>query len=125
MTVGATDPVRHLRQLDELINKVVREAELIHDYVELRLHGGLVLTLNNAVELEGQRLTNSPSGRTLLASLVGRTVGDVARAADRIVLNFRGGATLTMNLQSPAPHANEPLKLSARPDVAERSCFAN
>ena len=43
MTVSATDPVRHLQQLDELINKVVKEAELIHDYIELRFHGGLVL----------------------------------------------------------------------------------
>ena len=121
----ATPSVRHLQQLEELINRVVREAELIHDYIELRFHGGLVLRLNNAVELDGQRLTNSPLGRTLLASTVGRTVGDVARAADRIVVNFRGGATLTMNLQPPAPHASEPLQLSAHPDVAERSCSAN
>jgi hypothetical protein len=121
----ATPSVRHLQQLEELINRVVREAELIHDYIELRCHGGLVLRLNNAVELAGQQLTNSPSGRTLLASIVGRTVGDVARAADRIVLSFRGGATLTMNLQTPAPHASEPLTLSARPGAAERSCSAN
>ena len=125
MTVGAPDPVRHLQQLEELINKVVREAELIHDYIELRFHGGLVLKLNNAVELEGQRLTNSPSGRILLASIVGRTVGDVVRAADRIVVNFRGGATLTMDLQSPAPPVNEPLKLCARPVAAERPCSAD
>jgi hypothetical protein len=121
----ATPSVRHLQQLEELINRVVREAELIHDYIELRFHGGLVLRLNNAVELEGQRLTNSPSGRTLLASIVGRTVSDVARAADRIVLSFRGGATLTMNLQTPASHASAPLKLSAHPGAAERPCSAN
>ena len=98
----ATPAVRHLQQLDELINRVVREAELIHDYVELRFHGGLVLTLNNAVELDGQPLSNSPAGRTLLASIVGRSVSDVARAADRIVLSFRGGSTLTMSLQPQA-----------------------
>ncbi len=121
----AAPSVRHLQKLEELLNRVVREAELIHDYVELRFHGGLVLRLNNAVEFEGQRLTNSPSGRTLLASIVGRTVGDVARAADRIVLSFRGGATLTMNLQTPAPHASEPLKLSAHPGAAAQPCSAN
>ena len=121
----ATPSVRHLQKLDELINRVVREAELIHDYVELRFHGGLVLKLNNVVELGGAALSNSAAGRTLLASIVGRTVGDVARAADRIVLNFRGGATLTMNLQSLAPHANAPLQLSAHPDVAGRPCSAN
>ena len=49
----ATLAVRHLQQLEELINRVVREAELIHDYVELRFHGGLVLKLNNVVELGG------------------------------------------------------------------------
>ena len=59
--------MRHLQRLDELINRVVREAELIHDYVQLRFHGGLVLTLNNAVELDGQMLSNSPAGRILLA----------------------------------------------------------
>jgi hypothetical protein len=89
----ATPSVRHLQKLEELINRVVREAELM--------------------------------GRILLASIVGRTVGDVARAADHIVVNFRGGATLTMNLQSLAPHANEPLELSARLVVAGRSCSAN
>jgi hypothetical protein len=121
----ATPSVRHLQKLGELINRVVRDAELIHDYVELRFHGGLVLKLNNVVELGGAALSNSPAGRILLASVVGRAVGDVARAADRIVVNFRGGATLTMNLQSLAPHAKEPLELSARPVVAGRSCSAN
>ena len=90
MTAKATDPVRHLQQLDELINRVVREAELVHDYIQLRFHGGLVLTLNNAVELDGQPLANSQAGRILLASVIGRSVSDVARAADRIVVNFRG-----------------------------------
>jgi hypothetical protein len=107
----ATPAVRHLQQLDELINAVVREADLIHDYVQLRFHGGLVLTLNNAVELAGQPLANSPSGRIALASVVGRAVNDVARAADQIVLNFRGGSALTMSLQSPAFHAREALTL--------------
>jgi hypothetical protein len=112
----ATPAVRHLQQLDELITRVVREAELIHDYVQLRFHGDIVLTLNNVVELDGQRLANSPAGRTLLASIVGRTVGDVARAADRIVLNFRGGPTLTMALQS---------QLSARPFSVAPPCSAD
>jgi hypothetical protein len=121
----ATPSVRHLQKLEQLINRVVREAELIHDYVELRFHGGLVLKLNNVVELGGAALSNSPAGRTLLASIIGRTVGDVARAADLIVVSFRGGVTLTMNLQSLAPYTNEPLELSARPVVAGRSCSAN
>jgi hypothetical protein len=125
MTARPTGPVRRLQQLDELITKIVREAELIHDYVQLRFHGDIVLTLNNAVELNGQRLTNSPSGRILLASIVGRTVGDVARAADRIVLSFRGGPTLTMNLQSPASHSAEALQLSARPAAAVPPCSAS
>ena len=112
MTVGATDPVRHLQQLDELINKVVREAELIHDYVQLRFTHDIVLTLNNAVELDGHALSNSPSGRILLASIVGRTVSDIARAADRIVMNFRDGPTLAMSLQPSPSQAREPLKLS-------------
>jgi hypothetical protein len=124
MTVIATGPVRHLQQLDELINKVVREAELIHDYVELRFHGGLVLRLNNTVELDGATLSNSPTGRTLLASLVGRAVSDVARAADEIVLNFRGGAILTMSLQSPS-HSADALKLSAHPGAAAPLYSAN
>ena len=121
----ATPAVRHLQQLDELITRVVREAELIHDYVQLRFHGDIVLTLNNAVELDSQRLSNSPAGRILLASIVGRTVGDVAREADRIVLNFRGGPTLTMTLASAASHATEALKLSARPAAAAQPCSAN
>jgi hypothetical protein len=124
MTVIATGPVRHLQQLDELINKVVREAELIHDYVELRFHGGLVLRLNNTVELDGATLSNSPTGRTLLASLVGRAVSDVARAADEIVLNFRGGAILTMSLQS-SSHSADALKLSAHPGAAAPLYSAN
>ena len=74
MTAKATDPVRHLQQLDELINRVVREAELIHDYVQLRFHGGLVLTLNNAVELDGQTLANSPGGSHRCSRrIIGRT----------------------------------------------------
>ncbi len=113
MTAKAPDSVRHLQQLDELITRVVREAELIHDYVQLRFHGDIVLTLNHVVELDGQQLSNSASGRTLLASIVGRTVGDVARAADRIVLNFRDGPTLTMSLQSAVPHSGEALQFSA------------
>jgi|KBSSwiStaDraftv2_1062776.scaffolds.fasta_scaffold05073_10 hypothetical protein len=110
MTV--TPAVRHLQQLDELINRVVREADLIHDYVQVHLHGGLVLTLNNAVELDGQLLTNSPAGRIALASIVGRAVNDVARAADQIVVNFRGGLALTMSLQTPALHARGALTLT-------------
>lgn len=111
-----TTAVRHLQQLEELINKIVREAELIHDYVELRFHGGLVLTLNNRVELDGQPLSNSSAGRIALASIVGRTVNDVARAADQIVLNFPSGPTLTMTLQAAAGHFPEALTLS-RPSV--------
>lgn len=107
-----TPAVRHLQQLDELINRVVREADLIHDYVQLRFHGGLVLTLHNAIALEGQLLSNSPAGRIALASIVGRAVNDVARAADQIVLNFRGGAALTMSLVLPTPHSHEVLTLS-------------
>ena len=114
----ATPAVRHLQQLDELINAVVREAELIHDYVQLRFHGGAVLTLNNAVALDGQLLSNSAAGRIALAAIVGRSVNDVARAADQIVLNFRGGSALTMNLQPAAWHSPEALKLSARPGAA-------
>ena len=110
------NPVRHLRQLDELINTVVREADLIHDYVQLRFHGGLMLTLNNAVELDGRPLANSPAGRIVLAAIVGRTVNDVARAADQIVLNFRGGLALTMSLQAPTLHGREALTL-ARPSA--------
>ncbi len=117
----ATPSVRHLQQLEELINRVVREAELIHDYIELRFHGGLVLRLNNAVELDGQRLTNSPLGRTLLASIVGRTVSDVARAADRIVVNFRGGATLTMSLQ-PQPGMRPSAMRAAEAQCTSRRC---
>jgi hypothetical protein len=114
----ATLAVRHLQQLEELINKVVREAELIHDYVELRFHGGLVLKLNNVVELGGAALSNSPAGRTLLASLIGRSVSDVARAADQLVLSFRGGSTLTMSLLPRSLHLPEALVLY-RPMPAE------
>lgn len=121
----ATPAVRHLQQLEQLINRVVREAELIHDYVELRFHGGLVLKLNNAIELDGAALSNSPAGRTLLASLIGRAVSDVARVADELVVSFRRGSTLTMNLQSPVPHADEPLKLSAHPAAVARPCSAD
>ena len=110
--VTSAGTVRHLQQLDELINRVVREAELIHDYVRLRFHGGLVLTLNNPVELDAQPLSNSAAGRTLLACLVGRAVSDVARAADQLVLNFRGGSTLTMTLQLPTWLAPEALTLT-------------
>ena len=104
--------VRHLQQLDELINRVVREAELIHDYVQLRFHGGLVLRLNNPVELDEQLLSNSPAGRTLLACLIGRAVNDVARAADQLVVSFRGGSTLTMRLQPSTWHSPEALTLT-------------
>jgi hypothetical protein len=127
MTAKATDSVRRLQQLDALINRVVCDAELIHDYVELRFHGGFALTLNNAVALDGQGLTNSPAGRTLLASLIGRAVNDVARAADQFVVNFRGGSTLTMSLQPRAWGARDALMLqrvSARPCAAERPCSA-
>ena len=110
--VTSAGTVRHLQQLDELINRVVREAELVHDYVQLRFHGGLVLTLNNPVELDEQPLSNSPAGRTLLARLVGRAVSDVARAADQLVLNFRGGSLLTMTLQPPTWPAPEALTLT-------------
>jgi hypothetical protein len=117
MTSKATNAVRHLQQLDELINRVVRDADLIHDYVQLRFHCGLVLTLNNAVELDGRVLSNSAAGRILLASIVGRAVNDVARAADQIVMNFRGGAALTMSLQPSAWHSPKALTLS-RPSAA-------
>ena len=120
--MNATPAVRHLQQLDELITKVVREADLIRDYVQLRFHDDVVLTLHNGVELDGQRLTNSASGRIMLASVVGRMVNDVARAADRIVVNFRDGPALTMSLQSPAASTAEALQLSARPAAAEPLC---
>jgi hypothetical protein len=123
--MSATPAVRHLQQLDELITKVVREADLIRDYVQLRFHDDVVLTLHNAVELDGHRLANSASGRTLLASVVGRMVNDVARAADRIVVNFRDGPTLTMSLQSPASPTVEALQLSARPAAAAQLCSAD
>jgi hypothetical protein len=123
--ITATPAVRHLQQLDELITKVVREADLIRDYVQLRFHDDVVLTLHNAVELDGQRLTNSASGRTLLASVVGRMVNDVARAADRIVVNFRDGPALTMGLQSAASPAAEAVQLSARPAAAAQPCSAD
>ena len=110
------NPVRHLQQLDELINRVVREADLIHDYVQLRFHGGLMLTLNNAVKLDGQPLANSSAGRIVLAAIVGRTVNDVSRAADQIIVNFRGGLALTMSLQTPTLHGREALTL-ARPSA--------
>jgi hypothetical protein len=113
-----TAAVRHLQQLDALINRVVREADLIHDYVQLRFHGDLVLRFNNAVELDGRVLSNSPAGRILLASIVGRAVNDVARAADQIVLNFRGGSALTMNLQPSAWHSPQALTLS-RPNASK------
>jgi hypothetical protein len=109
--MSATPAVRHLQQLDELITKVVREADLIRDYVQLRFHDDVVLTLHNAVELDGHRLANM--------------VNDVARAADRIVVNFRDGPTLTMSLQSPASPTVEALQLSARPAAAAQLCSAD
>jgi hypothetical protein len=118
MTSKISNAVRHLQQLDELINRVVREADLIHDYVQLRFHGGLVLRLNNAVELDGQVLSNSPAGRIQLAAIVGRAVNDVERAADQIVLNFRGGSALTMGLQPSAWHSPEALTLK-RPSASK------
>jgi len=39
-------------------------------------------------------------------------VSDVARAADQLVLNFRGGSTLTMTLQLPTWLAPEALTLT-------------
>ena len=108
----ATPAVRHLQQLDELINAIVRDAEMIHDYVQLRFHSGAVLTLNNAVVLDGQLLSNSTAGRIVLSSIVGRTVNDVARAADQFVVNFRGGSALTMSLQPQSWHSPEALTLS-------------
>jgi hypothetical protein len=111
----ATPAVRHLQQLDQLINRVVREAELIHDYVQLRFRGGLVLTLNNPVELDGQMLANSPAGRIVLASTVGRAVNDMARAADQIVVSFRGGSMLKMSLQQATWHSREALALRRPP----------
>ena len=113
MSAKATIPVRHLQRLEELINRVVREADLVHDYVQLRFHGGLLLTLNNAVALDGQVLANSPAGRIALASIIGRAVSDVERDADQLVLNFRGGSTLTMSLQPPSWHSREALILRA------------
>jgi hypothetical protein len=122
----ATPAVRHLQKLDELINRVVREAELVHDYIQLRFHGGLVLTLNNAVELDGHALANSAAGRTLLASLIGRAVNDVARAADQFVVNFRGGSRLTMSLQPRGWHSPQALELaSERLSAAEPPCSAS
>ncbi|HET9449209.1 MAG TPA: hypothetical protein VFO35_23255, partial [Steroidobacteraceae bacterium] len=111
--MAAAPSVRHLQQLEQLINRVVREAELIHDYVELRFHGGLVLRLNNRVELDGAALSNSPAGRTLLASLVGRAVNDVERVADDLVLNFRGGSRLRMNLPSRSQCLHDALVLNS------------
>src|SRR5262245_38214176 len=119
-----TPSVRHLQRLDELVNRVVREAELIHDYAELCFHGGLVLRLNNAVELDGAKLSNSAAGRIQLASLIGRAVNDVARDADDLVLNFRGGSRLTMRLQC-CSHSVEALQLSARPAAAVQLCSAS
>jgi hypothetical protein len=120
----ATPAVRHLQQLDELINRIVREAELIHDYVQVRFHGGLVLTLNNPVALAGQVLANSPAGRIALAAIVGRTVNDVTRAADQIIVNFRGGLALAMSLQPSSRRSPEVLTLSGRRAAADRPCWA-
>ncbi len=118
----AAPAVRHLQRLDELINRVVREADLIHDYVQLRFHGGLVLTLNNAVELDGHTLSNSSAGRMVLASVVGRAVNDVERAADQIVLNFRGGSALTMSLQPAVWHSPDALTLSRPSQCTSLRC---
>ena len=102
----------------------MREAELIHDYVQVRFHGGLVLTLNNPVELEGQVLANSSAGRIALAAIVGRTVNDVTRAADQIIVNFRGGLALAMSLQPSSWHSPEVLTLSGRRAAADQPCWA-
>ncbi|HKU13323.1 MAG TPA: hypothetical protein VJQ52_02955 [Steroidobacteraceae bacterium] len=110
--------VRRLQQLDDLVNKVVCEAELIRDYVQLRFQGDTTMLLHNDVALDGQTLSNSAAGRTLLASLVGRTVLDVARAADELVLSFRCGRTLTMSLQRPSLHSPEALVLVPRASAA-------
>lgn len=118
----AAPAVRHLQRLEVLINRVVREADLIHDYVQLRFHGGLVLTLNNAVQLDGQFLANSSAGRIALASIVGRTVNDVARVADQIVLNFRGSSALTMSLLPSARHSAEALTLTSSDQCTSLLC---
>ena len=123
--MSAPRAVRHLQQLDELITKVVREADVIRDFVQLCFHDDVLLTLHNDVELDGQRVTNSSAGRTLLASIVGRMVNDVERAADRIVVNFRDGPTLTMSLQPAASPTAEVLQLSARRAAAVRLCSAD
>ena len=63
----------------------------------------------------------------LLASLIGRAVNDVARAADQLVVNFRGGSLLTMSLQPATWHANDALTLirsanSVTPQCTSRLC---
>jgi hypothetical protein len=92
---------------------------MIHDYVQVRFHSGAVLTLNNAVALDGQLLSNSTAGRIVLASIVGQTVNDVARAADQFVVTFRGGSALTMSLQPQSRHSPKAVTLS-HPDLRRR-----
>ena len=101
----------NLNLLNELRDRVVREARIMHDYIQVEFLDSTVLNLNNAVELDGCSVTDTHEGQLLLPSLAGRTVVDVSLTTDCLEIKLSGDHLLAMTLKQEAWRSPEAMAL--------------
>jgi hypothetical protein len=97
--------------LKELRNRAVREARIMHDYIQVEFLDGTVLNLNNDVELDGWSVPYTDQPQLPLLSLAGCVVLEVGLTADCFKLTLSGDHFLTMTLKPEAWRSPEALAL--------------
>jgi hypothetical protein len=101
----------NLNLLNELRNRAVRKARIMHDYIQVEFLDGTVLNLNNDVELDGWSVPYTDEAQLPLHSLAGCTVLEVSLTADCLKLKLSGDHFLTMTLKPDAWRSPEALAL--------------
>lgn len=101
----------NLNLLNELRNRAVREARVVHDYIQVEFLDGTVLNLNNDVELDGWSVPYNDEAQLPLLSLAGCIVLEVSLTANWLKLELSGDHSLTMTLRPEAWQCPEALSL--------------
>lgn len=89
---------------------MLREARVVHDYVQLEFHDNVVLNLNNDLEFDG-RCVRANDGTEVLRILCGATVREVVQTSESFSLTFSGDHLLTMSLKPDAWRSPEALAM--------------
>jgi hypothetical protein len=83
--------------LRELVNRVVRDAQPVHDYVQINFLDGSVLTLNNCVKMDGLELAITEMSCSI-RTLTGHSVEDMQTTPHCFAITFSSGQRLEMSL---------------------------